>query len=153
MIDEAKATLGYFRTATAVYCTCWPRSQTKLIPPSTFVRTELYKRMSITIGQFLVQVCHPTPHYFEEKLTISCPFNSLHVTVRNISYTPPRSRTTLDVSCVCLEGSPYVTHFTDIELPSTLKLPYTDVELQTPDNVVLQCFLIQQRQLVLLTQV
>ena len=46
-----------------------------------------------------------------------------------------------------------MTDFTDIELPSTLKLPYTDVELQTPDNVVLRCFLIQQRQLVLLTQV
>ncbi|KIK02587.1 hypothetical protein K443DRAFT_677443 [Laccaria amethystina LaAM-08-1] len=34
-----------------------------------------------------------------------------------------------------------------IELPSTLKLPYTDVELQTPDDVVLRCFLIRQAQL------
>ncbi|EDR02626.1 uncharacterized protein LACBIDRAFT_308313 [Laccaria bicolor S238N-H82] len=54
---------------------------------------------------------------------------------------------TPDVSYVGLEGIPYVTHFTDIELPSTLKLPYTDVELQTPDNVVLRCFLIRQAQL------
>lgn len=46
-----------------------------------------------------------------------------------------------------------MTRFTDIELPSSLKLPYTDVELQTPDNVVLRCFLIRQAQLVLLSQV